>query len=248
MNKYYFDHNNVVGISDWFDSKGFTRIDSILNEADLGFTDGDICFVHASNHVWWANVARKKNNVNFVFMSTDPIFQRGLDWTDNIHICRFPADRISELDRPKLFFEGLNRNKYLWAFLLPDAKSHLIALSILCQGFLIANQSCLPDDKKITNATSVIVPPEKIRKTWYLPWWEPVFDDGQLRIEFKKTHVSKEIVYAQLDEDTGPIKTLFLKIQNMKNGTELNGDSIASFTYDVVLPAYQLISRLLQKE
>ena len=94
---------------------------------------------------------------------------------------------------------------------LDIARPHLIALSILCQGYLAANEECLEDEKKIIKLPEGISISEyKKGNTRTRDWWMPA-----LGANFEGNELNKEL--ETVDKDKDVIKRLMKIIENKKD-------------------------------
>jgi hypothetical protein len=180
MTKYFYDHDRDENIKRWFkEENGFFPIDR-PSDIDRLLKDDDLIFIHTNDPSWWVKKATKSSEAEFVFMSRDPSgIKRGDDWPDNIHICRYPAHELQKYDQVRRFFEELSNKKTLWNLLVPEMKSHIIALCILCQGYLAANKHFLKDakDQIMFNLPSGVKISEEKDFTRAQNWWKPVMGD-----------------------------------------------------------------------
>ncbi len=198
MANYFFNWtNDAPNIDQWFKDHHFIKITAPL---DIGYSillnEGDLVFVHATDHSFWIEKAQEHRSIDFVFMSRASI-NREDTWTDNIHICKYPADKLMESDRVKSFFSELLSGNRLWYLLVPDSKTHLTALSILCQGYLAAHGvkeslngwdevwNKLPDELKDKENLYQLVK-EKINDTEELNWWTDAIDTEEAEKQLKE--------------------------------------------------------------
>ena len=194
MANYFFNWtSDAPSIDQWFHGHHFRKITDPLDIGDsILLTGGDLVFVHATDHSFWIETAQKHSTIDFVFMSRASINPED-PWLDNIHICKYPADKLIESDRVKKFFQELALGRRLWNYLLPDSTTHLLALSILCIGYLAThsdnqsepvslalfqmgwdkikkderNRLCNVDTNKRHNAINI---------TETSGWWHAIFD------------------------------------------------------------------------
>lgn len=134
MSHYYYDHSKSNTIKTWFETKkGFKPIENFSDIADMlekeKIVDGDIIFLHAEgrDRLLLVEKAKKYPNVEFVLMSRNvSTIKKEKTWPDNLHLCKYSADKLEQFDKVKRFFQELSSGNRLWDLLVPDSKSHLL--------------------------------------------------------------------------------------------------------------------------
>lgn len=133
----------------------------------------------------------------------------------------------------------------------PDKKSkpHLIALSILCQGYLAANEEHLEDkDKIIKLPEGITISEVKKENTRISDWWEPALGDN-----YNAKDLNKELETVDKNKKKNGIEDLIKIItENNGDGYFVNGKlkdngKIKEFT-GKVSEAYGRITKILGKE
>jgi len=156
---------------------------------------------------------------------------------DNIHIL------ISSLCADKLIQEDLCNNfDDLWKYIYKNISlNHLIALSILCQGYLAAHDV---EGFKVTDIELQNRAIENCRKTEGRKWWEPVLDDA---INEGKA-VEKGKIYEELKvvNESNKDNVKITKLVNTIKDDELkrNDSNIKAFT-NIVIEAYGQLTKVL---
>ncbi len=227
MNKAYFDWRNIKAIKTFFENYNFDNITSINQ-----INNYDLIFIHTGNNDVWKKKAKDNSDKQFVFINTVTI--KGEHDSDNIHYCLYPADKLKDYKKAIDFFEKLE-NEVDWSLLQPEPiKTHLIALSILCQGYLAANAP-----KKIRLLKEVAVTNKKL--TLQKDWWKPALGD-----DYKEDKLDKEL--ETITKNIEDIK-LIEEIRNKKSqyfddGNNLKSEYIKIFT-EIVNKSFLIIEEVL---
>lgn len=237
MANYFFNWtNDAPSIDRWFKDHGFIEIKDPLDIGDsIRLATGDLVFVHATNHSFWIEKAQENQGIDFVFMSRASGFKREDKWPDNIHICKYPADKLEQFDKVKRFFQELSSGNRLWDLLIPDSKNHLIALSILCQGYLAAHggEGLGEEWKKLIETNSNLKQTVEAKKGDTLnkdEWWKKVLGEDDTQIQ------------GELDSVQNSWKK---KVQDLINGIyKKNGNMPSNGT--LVADAYSALKSILQ--
>lgn len=198
MTNYYYDHKKITALKEWFENVE-NKFLPITQWSD--FTDdtvllnaGDILFAHVDGRMRneLLEKAIKQDQVDFVLMSRDiNTLKREASWPQNIHLCRYPVHELSKHDRTKQFFVELSSGKRLWNLLIPDSTPNLIALAILCQGYIAAHAELSDTKIDIRRALERMgwdrVPPElqkkvkeKQKDVMEASWWQVFGDNAAL--------------------------------------------------------------------
>lgn len=109
------------------------------------------------------------------------------------------------------------------------ANPHLIALSILCQGYLAAHGN-------IELPKGISISEEKKKLTVGKGWWSPVFSEHELGREFRDTEIYKELSASRCD--SSKIQDFFVKIKEINNGNGLD--------INIIEPTYSALKIILQ--
>lgn len=198
----------------------------------LNLTPPFILFIHTSNGCskeFLEDLFSKKNGLGSSWIACysggdEPDWYENLGTNSfkNIRFFRHIGDDVeSKWDIPAFVSAVLDKKEKAFDYLVRKPKSHLIALSILCQGYLAVKD---PDKIKFTNKIDLT------NKDINIPvnWWEPAFSPGDV---FENTDVSKEIKALGEDAPAG-ITNLFIKKKEP--------------TADLVFEAYKSLSEILK--
>jgi hypothetical protein len=131
------------------------------------------------------------------------------------------AEAKSILEWICLSIEGDKRVQFPDIFKTPQNKGRLIALFLLCKGFLVAHGDIrlkhwdkvwdiIPQDFKLENKGLKQL--KTVEQTESLDWWSSVFDSNEISKDFQLTKINIEEL-SSLPEISDQIKTLFIEIK-----------------------------------
>lgn len=155
-----------------------------------------VVFLHSNNNeevkqafCKWSNAKQARHLV--LIRSGGEVSEQFSKHTERIHACWWkPADFTGDVLRSEVssLIEGIKAHQAdWWRWLQPTDTSILVALSILCQGYLVARQRCdlLPPDGKL-DAGRLAIPASAAVRVQTADWWMTPFAGMQLDEKVKE--------------------------------------------------------------
>lgn len=222
--------------------------------SDFNGTTHTILFIHINNKKAVAFIKDYCEMFQNIYItSTSPSTEqlRKIQNCDKVKLFDFPIlneTTWKSLDWSSAISRWENGEDFPINYLKPKGKTHLIALSILCQGYLAAHWDEIDNEKKESLYELKSLPDEMKKnaqsnknKTKGHGWWHPAFNNDDLeKKDLKDTRLGMELILlGKACKDSTAIKNLFDVIKL------LNGQSFCDT--DKVRTAYNCIKKLLQR-